>query len=757
MHIWLDLIFRELLFLALLAALGAAPATFLPGRYDGVARLALAPVLGLCVGVCLTVTLVYFFPASDTGWVLILFALTSLAVAIWSAGWTAPRSCRSVAWPSRRGAVQLAIVAIVMLVSLDFPLALRHTVGPEGGWAVADTAGYLSETNGEAHQSIRRAERNRVPFGDLGLYYWSAYAGGYQQLDISALEANTNQLLGLGSTDTDSPFLIAVLLIGALGVFAVVRGVARAPTWAAVVAGCLFGGPLFVELFMDGSQAAIAGCALLAPTVALGCDALWSRKLPALVLFALLIAGLQTVYPLFLPPIVIGSACAIAVMLLKSLLRERPSPDEVLLLIGRLALVCGLAAAFTPVAFARNVRYWTSLLNGSQSFVGLPTYLLPLNILPGWLLQTREFYGLVDLSNATVGQLVMGAVLPLLALVVIVFAARRYREVSVMLLVGAGASLLAYYTWSDRGCSYCVQRNLIPVAALAAPALGLGIAAIATLRWRGRTALAAAVGAVIIVAVGHEGLIERQRVANGSYLLDDPDRQAIAALPRNPPPVELEGFGEGPAPPMELPLVYNLVDEKGYGNVSLPTDRDDNHGLAYLGGLEPLGPAFKPDYGYVLTRLGGIATDRRVLARYGPIALEQRTHDLDATITGGVSVATVRADPTGTAWVNPGRPLHFMVVGGTRETEASLSLVFRTTVPVRLVKQAGVSAVKQPGSLRVCVQTLSSPPVREVGFQLAFVPQPAPLPSEPYADPLPPRGVRLVRMRVQAAPCSRVQ
>lgn len=757
MHIWIDLIFRELLFLVLLAALGSAPATFLPQRYDGVARLALAPVFGLCVGVCLTVTLVYFFAASETGWVLMLLALASLAIAGWRAGWTAPWSRRRVGWPSRRGVVQLAIVAIVMLASLSYPLALRHTVGPEGGWAVADTAGYLSETNGEAHQSIQRAEHNRVPFGDLSLYYWSAYADGYQQLDISALEANVNQLLGLGSTDTDSPFLIAVLLVGALGVFAVIRGVARAPTWAAVLAACLFGGPLFVELFMDGSQAAIAGCALLAPAVALGCDALWSRKLSAVVLFALLIAGLQTVYPLFLPPIVIGGACAIVVMVIQRLLRGRPSSDEVLLAIGQLALVCALAAAFTPVAFSRNVRYWTSLLNGSQSFVGLPAYRLPLNILPGWVLQTREFYGLVDLSNATAGQLVMGAVLPLLLIAVIVVAARRHREAAVMLVVAAGASLLAYYTWADRGCSYCVQRNLIPIAALAAPALGLGIAAIATLRWRGRIALAAAVGAVIVVAIAHEGIVERQRVANGSYLLDNQDRQAIAALPHDPAPVELEGFGEGPAPPMELPLVYNLVDEKGYGNVSLPTDRDDNHGLAYLGGLEPLGPAFKPDYGYVLTRLGSISTDRRVVARYGPIALEQRTHDLDVTITGGVSVATVRADPTGSAWVNPGRPLHFLVVGGTRGGEAWVSLVFRTTVPVRLVKQSGVSAVNQPGGLRVCVRALGSPPIREVGFQLAFAPQSAPLPSEPYSDPLPPRGVRLVSMQAQAAPCSRVQ
>ena len=754
MHVWLDLIFRELLLVALLAALGSAPATFLPERYDGIARCALAPALGLCIGVSLTVTLVYFFPASDTDWVVIVLALSSLASASRRAGWLARRAGRRRGLPRRRGVIQLAIVISVILASFNYPLALRHTVGPDGGWSVADATEYVSETNGEAHQSIQQAASARLPSADLAMSIWSGYAANYQQLDISALEANVNELLGLHSTDTQSPFLIAVMLVGALGVFAVVRAVSATSTWAAVVAGCLFGGPLFVELFMDGSQAALVGCALLPPTVALGCDALWSRRLSALVLFALLIAGLQTVYPLFLPPIVLAAVAAIAFLTIRRLLQGRPSVEEVLLTIGRIGLVCALAAAFTPVAFSRNVRYWTSLLNGSQSLAGLPPWVLPFNVVPGWVLQTREFYGLVDLRNATTGQVFMAAVVPLLLIAVIVFAVRRYREGVVMLVAAAAASLLAYYTWAERGCSYCTQRNLLPVAALAAPALGLGLAAIATSRWRARVALAAALGAVILVAVGHEGIIERQRVANGSYLLDHQDRQTIAALPDDPPPVEVEGFGEGPAPTMELPLVYNLVDEKAHGSVSLPTDRDDNHGLAYLGGLQPLGPAFKQNYRYVLTRLGSIATDRRVLARHGPIALEQRTHDLDVTITGGVSVATVRADPTGTAWVNPVRPLHFLVAGASPTGHAWISLVVKTTVPVSVQSQPGLSMIREGRTVRICVQATGTALVREAGFQLSFIPRPVPLPKEPYSQPLPPRGVRLMSMQASATPCS---
>lgn len=254
MSVWVDLIAREAFFLALLVAFGSGPATFLSERWDGVARPALAPVLGLCIGVSATVTLVYFFPTSMTWWVLIPMALASLSVAAWRRG-RAPR------WPGRRGLIQLAVVVIVLLASFNYPLALRHTVGPAGGYYVDDTAGYVSETNGEARESIRRAERNRAPFADLSIWLWSTYAGFYEQLDVSALESNANQMLGLGATDTDSPFLIVVILVGALGVFGVVRSVSGGSNWGATFGGCLVAGPLFLELFMDGSQGALTGCA----------------------------------------------------------------------------------------------------------------------------------------------------------------------------------------------------------------------------------------------------------------------------------------------------------------------------------------------------------------------------------------------------------------------------------------------------------------------------------------------------------------
>jgi hypothetical protein len=745
MHVWLELLSRELLFVVLLAAIGSAPAAFLSERFDGIARLAMAPVLGLCVGACFTVTLVYFAPTADTGWVVIPLALASLAVAA--------RRARAIPWrPSGRGFLQLAVVAVVILGSFSYPLALRHTAGPDGGYTIADTAGYLSEINGEGHASIRDADRIHAPFADLGLGYWAGYAQGNQELDVSALESSVNHLAGLGATDTHSAFLIAVLLTGALGVFAVVRAVSALPTWAAVLGACLFAGPLFVELFMDGSEAAICGSVVLAPLAALGWEAVRCRRIATLVLFALLLAGLQTLYPLFVPPVALAAAAVVAVLGARRLLRGLPGRTEVLTAGWQLALVALLACAFTPVAFLRNARYWISILNGTFSLAGPPNYALPVKVLPGWVLQTREFYNLPDLSAATPGQLLLGALVPLMLIVVIVFAARRYREALMMVLIAVGAALLAYYTWSSRGCGYCVQRNLIPVGALAAPAVGLGVAAVATLRSPARIPLAAAIALIAILAIGHEGVVERQRMANGSYLLDNQDRVAISALPGDGA-VELEGFGQGPAPPMELPVVYNLAEERAYGRVSIATDRDDNRGLLYLGGTQPLGPSFNPNYRYVLTRLAGVSTGRRVVARDGPIALEKRTGDLDVTVTGGVLAATARFDPRGTAWVTPDRPLHFLVAGNSPGARAWVSVVLDATVPVTVHRQPGLSSVQTGRTIRICVPAMATAPVREAGVELGFNPRPAPLPGEAYAPALPPRGVRLLSVRVSPTRC----
>ena len=577
MHVWLDLIVRELLFVALLAALGTGPAAFAGERFNGVARLALAPALGLCLGACLTVTLVYAFPACDTTWLLVAVAALSIAVAIW-------RRPQILSLPDARGTLVVAIIAVVVLGGYDYPLASRHTVGPIGGFQVADTSGYVSETDALARQSLHAARVSTPPYSDLSAIALANYARGTQQLDISALEANVNSLLGLGATDSQTPFLIAVLLTGALGAFAVTRAISRRE-WPAVLAGCLFAGPAFAQLLMEGSQAAISGSAVLTPTIALGLEAIRRRSVANLVLAGLAAAGLQTVYPLFVPCVAIGAAIVLAVVAVRSAQAHRLALGEFGKAIGAVAVVVGWAIVFTPVAFSRNATYWLKILHGTLPLVGLPPYRLAGPAIPGWLLQTRDFYGLVDpLRSASAGPLLLAVVVPLLLLVVIALGIWRHRTAAAMLAVVAGAIVLACYTWASQGCGYCTQRNLIPVAALIPSALAVGLGALAlwrlggdrrqagAIRWGGTGRWAAtAIAVLTVVVVGHEGLVLRQRISQADYMLDPGARQALAALPVGPGRVELEGFSESAQAPGELPLVYNLVDERTAGRVSVPT------------------------------------------------------------------------------------------------------------------------------------------------------------------------------------------
>jgi hypothetical protein len=155
LHVWLELVSRESVFFALVAVLGLGPAAFLPERFDTTARLALAPVLGLCVGACLTVTLAYWFPGSRSGWVLVVLPIASAGLA-WS------RRGPRMWWPGGAGALQLALVVVVIIGSFDYPLAVRDTVGPAGGYTIADT----DERGGAGVDSPRRGQPTslRGPF-----------------------------------------------------------------------------------------------------------------------------------------------------------------------------------------------------------------------------------------------------------------------------------------------------------------------------------------------------------------------------------------------------------------------------------------------------------------------------------------------------------------------------------------------------------------------------------------------------------------
>jgi hypothetical protein len=747
MNVWYALLARELVMFSLLLLTGLGAVAFLPARVDRASRLALAPAFGLAIAMCVLVTAVWRVPVDKSAWLLPLLAAVSLGVAVWRARRAAPDAPERAPWRIGSSALlQLLLVAAIVLGSLNQPLVRRDSVGPVG-YGVADAAGYVLQQDGMRKESIYAAEREHPPWRDLTIQDWFGAASSFQQVGFDPVAADVEELLGLGATQTYSPFVIALLLVCAFGAFAVIRVATRSRSWLAPLAGALVGGPFFIQLFMDGSEGAIAGLTLVLPLLLAAHFALRERRLADLVLLGVLAAGLQTAYPLFVPPLALAAAIVLAAAGARRLRRGVPRSAELTRAVSYLAGVVVLAAAATPVAFLRNVRYWRAILNGTFSFVGLPQYELPIGVIPGWLAQTRDFYYLPSLGTLTAQQTLNSIFVPLALAAVLAYGIWRHRSIAIALPVVAVAALLAYYTMEHNQCSYCVQRNLLVIEPLTVAGIGVGLGALLAAHRVALRVLAAAVALVAAVAIGDKALDTGRREANAAYIFDRQTRQALAAIPSpGSARLQLEGFGQGPKAQMEDPLVYSAAYEALGHPPSIAGESDDNHGLQYLGGPRPEGVEFDPGYKYVLTRLAGIKTARRVIARYGPIALEERGQPLDALITSGVDVALARNEPRGFAWVQD-VPVTVWVTGARPEQKVwvQLELEVTTSGPVSVGQAAGVRrTVSRAGSsLEVCLQMPGHGVLRRAAVPIGFTPIPQlPVPEE-FGIPDPPEGVRL--------------
>jgi hypothetical protein len=777
MHIWLDIFVRELAMLVTLLALGSGPASFLGRRFDGAARLAMAPVLGLCLGTCIFTTVIWFTAARNSYWLLPVVALLSVAVALrkrWSRtargsgdgsgrkgseqegsghdGSGQERSGYEGAgrlWGqlSVRDALALALVCVVVAAPLSYTLHERHSVGP-AGFEVWDAFAFTSEADGAVNDSLHAAEHKANIFGqNFAQMYWAGTASLDQNIDAVPLSANLNELMGLHSTDTQSLFMIVFLIAGALGAFAAVRYAAPRPSWAAPLAGVLFAGPFFLQLLADGSQPATCGLALILPIVVVGVDTLRRPRVASLVLLALLISGLMALYPLWVPAVAITAAIILAVLGVIAWRRGRIERRGLLQAVGGVSLVIALSIVFNIFSFLRDVRYWRQVLEGGYYIPSLPHYQLPFSVLPGWLLQTREFYFLSDLGSAPAKQVLLGVILPLLFIAVMIWGLKRRRTGLVLLALLVVYAAMGEYTSASHNCAYCTDRALLPVAPLSIGLFVLGIAALATaprrwLRWVG-----VAVAIVAVVFVAQRTRQERERFANGGYFLEEGNRALLSQLPQPRGSLDIEAYGQDPGrAPGELELEYLLAFEHNHGEVSVPSEYTDYQGLAYLLNANPANPQFNPNYRYVLTRLGGVQTGRRVLARTSSVALEERTDPLDVTLVSGVAIPLERLDTTGLAWVQG--PLHMLVVGGGT-APAWVSLRFRASVPVTVPAQPGVRVRVEPhGVLTVCVPATGRAPLRKSTVTLSFPLAPGIVPAEAYAVPEPPQGVQLTAMHV---------
>ena len=406
LHIWLQLLAREWVFLALLALIGSGPAAYLSDRFDAGARVALAPVLGFCLGSAVVTTILQFVPADSTYWVLAPLAIGSVALAVSRRRRLSGARHHAVVSLTLRDVAQLALVCLVVVGPLTYVLHQRNTVGP-GDFYFTDGVSYVSETDGLRTTStedaaaawIRIAVDGHGRFANLTQYNWAYRASYNQNLDAAPLEANADALLGLGASDTYDPFLIVILLAGGLGAFAALRYATQSRTWAAALAAGMFGGAFFMELFFDTYQAAICGLALVLPLVLTAAEMLRTRRRADVVLCALIVSGFLTVYPLFMPLVVLALVLVFAALALGRRLAREPIKPFVLPLALTLLATGALASLFEPVAFVRDIHYAVAIIRNT---IPLPRvgFTLPLSVLPGWLLQTREFWSMPPLGHA---------------------------------------------------------------------------------------------------------------------------------------------------------------------------------------------------------------------------------------------------------------------------------------------------------------------------------------------------------------------
>jgi hypothetical protein len=726
MAIWLQVISRELLMLSILTALGSAPAMLLSERFDPFVRGSLAPVLGLAAGTGLFTTLEWFWPGRSVKWVVPAACACSLALAAFvgylrrPSGRHAARSRDRSASQPLRSWMQIALVCVAVAMPMTIALGVNHSTGPVA-FSVYDSTGYIAETDALEIESLREAAGSGAPATNLVTRFFHGYAEGIQEVDYVPLSAAINPLVGLHSTDTQSNFLIAVLLAGALAMYGAIRHTLRRAYWAACLGGVLFGGSFFMQLFFDGSEAAVAGLALLVPLLVVAYTELPRRRPGGLFVVALMFEGLFSLYPTFV--ITFGAALAVALLFLACehfVKTRRAGLREAVWFAVSLLGVGGLAVLLNVVAYRRDFAYWKSLLHGGFVEPNFPQLHFTALSIFGWVLQTRGLYSFAFSSQGLFGDFWPAVFVPVLVALFAVPALRRFRVAWLVLALVPVAGGIGGYQVVHNACGYCEDRSLLPItpAVVYLVALGLGLTFVnarRVYRWLGFGA-----GGLFAVLAGLSAWRSYDQFSTQSYFLTTSVRSVLAAAPHNGSTVLLEGFGEGPKAPAEEAFVYEMANEETGGHLSMAADVDDREGLAYLGTSPLAPPIYTSNYSYVLTRVPGIATRREVVAGAPGVALERRRRGPDVSLDYGAAVSLMPAqDPGGLAWVIG--PLQLVVAGGGgapgHVTARFLLPTFATVVP----PEKGIVFTRSGLNLQACIPTTVSGAARVAEINLPVV------------------------------------
>lgn len=764
-----ELLARELTITLVVAAIGAPLALALPVR-DRVVRVALAPALGFALTVCILMAASVVMTMTVAAWVVLLpllvLSLVLLGIKLKRHGITGHLN------DARSALLTLGPLAAAVTIPFNYILYGRFSLGPVA-YRVGDIAGYLGEAiASKTNLSVGlRADPSCIDFAKC---YWVHISDQGQQVGTSVFLGALTELTNWRVVDTQSSFFITLVIVGALSSFALVRYITSSnliSTCYAWLAGMLFAGALVIHLFLEGSQSAIAGLAILPATLLIAQLFYRARSIKMALFLGLAFAAYLYLYPIYVPILVIsGLLLLVGVYLWRKLSGVRTALTERKGSLLRSLLVAVIACAvFAPVAIERAPRMLTLLekIRKDPASFSFPNYDLPLHSALGWLLQLREIYFLPRTSEGSLAQWLLIYLAPLVLVAIASYGAVHFKRARYLLVVPAVAIAVNVLSGTSESCSYCVYRNLLIVMPVVAILTAVGLLALA----RSGNSYIRLAGVVLtvtfIVLVGFRSKVVTERAIEDAYV---PGRDVahLAEKMRGLGGVDIEGIGQSPKALIELPTTYYEVYEITGELPSMDVEANDANGLAYFGGPRPNRflsrqegrGFFLPNYRYVLTRLGSIKTARRTLDSSGPYALERVSGPLDISITSGVAVDQDTRDRAGHAWVQG--PLIFLITNRDRRPrrprEASVRLSFEREVPFR-VSEPRTAVLKNLTRTRseVCVQLVLKGNLQRLAVNLDFAKKPdlEPPPGR-FQDAVQPHtGVRLSGMQFAGDGCGR--
>jgi hypothetical protein len=623
-------------YLAIFTAIGLGPACML--ARGSTPRFVLAPMLGLALAASVLTTASVALTMHTAAWlVLIPLALLSLSLAFWRLRRRRRIDVAEVAIPT--------FLVVVALLLASAPALARGTVGPFG-LGVYDALGYIQTDLWLQGHTLHDEPPPDAGRWDLSLAYGHALTQDETRIGVSVVDAAVASLLRVRPDETVFAFLVALFALLPATIWVVARELGAGG--AAAAFGACFGlSPAVFTLVADSALANLCALVLAAPALVLALRGLERGETYELLLAAVLLCGVISVYPEFLPPLAAAVVLGGAVYAARWAAPIGSRASARTFLIGFAVIAAGVAL-IAPLSDYRALSY-LSRIGGADSglFSGLPPRFLTWENGGAWAFGVLHLYQLQRFDLLSGWKTAIAVALPLALAVLVAAGALRSRVAVALVLtpivVSIAFGLLAYRRYQGGHCEYCLWKSLTFILPFLGVGLALGVEAV----WRAngwpRFIRAATRAAVTVLALAALGLLARSDVKVARAIEHTPAAALMSLreldhvhvpLPKRAQ-LLVEGAEASDAPKWTVPETYYAARGLHGARPSLPLVRDD---ALYLGVGVAKSPRqfYAPTYDYVLSAFPGLRSNRTLLASRGTYGLFHRAAT-DAAIVGASS------------------------------------------------------------------------------------------------------------------------